>query len=137
MRDLVILAHWRAQSYKFEQYTDLWDFCEELRKLKALSPQRLKACPGSPNSVQDAIDAVVGRETSVEGRQGKADKTTKASSFSIHTDSPCISPGPARAFSRPTRMTYQKLDFGRDSGWGDFLVVYLEKTKRELRKDDN
>ena len=36
VRDLVILAHWRAQSYKFEQYTDLWDFCEELRRPESL-----------------------------------------------------------------------------------------------------
>ena len=71
VRDLVILAHWRAQSYKFEQYTDLWDFCEELRKLKALLPQRLEGISSAAKQVQDAIDAVVGRETSVEGRQGK------------------------------------------------------------------
>ena len=27
--------------------------------------------------------------------------------------------------------------FGADSGWGEFLVEYLDTTKRELRKDDN
>src|SRR5262249_3552696 len=30
IREAVILAHWRAQSYKFDQYTDLWDFCDQL-----------------------------------------------------------------------------------------------------------
>src|SRR5262249_23574248 len=30
--DAVLLAHWRAQSYKNEQYVDLWDFCDLLEK---------------------------------------------------------------------------------------------------------
>jgi hypothetical protein len=32
IKDLVILSHWRAQSFKFDQYTDLWDFCDLLNK---------------------------------------------------------------------------------------------------------
>lgn len=32
IQDLVILSHWKAQSFKFEQYTDLWDFCDRLRE---------------------------------------------------------------------------------------------------------
>ena len=29
---MIIVAHWRAQSFKFEQFTDLWDFCDQLQK---------------------------------------------------------------------------------------------------------
>lgn len=36
--DAIIVAHWRAQSYKFEQHTDLWDFCSCL----TLACSRLK-----------------------------------------------------------------------------------------------
>ena len=32
VRNAILLAHWDAQSYKFEQYTDLYDFCELLAK---------------------------------------------------------------------------------------------------------
>ncbi len=31
VQDAILLAHWRAQSYQSEQYTDLWDFCELLQ----------------------------------------------------------------------------------------------------------
>jgi hypothetical protein len=30
VRDAMVLAHWEAQSYKGEQYTDIWDFCNLL-----------------------------------------------------------------------------------------------------------
>ncbi len=92
VRDLVILAHWRAQSYKFEQYTDLWDFCEELRKLRALSPERLESISSAAKQVQDAIDACRrSRDKASTADSGKDGKTTKASSSSIHTGSRCTS----------------------------------------------
>src|SRR5205823_9255339 len=31
LRNALILAHWEAQPYKREQYTDLYDFCERLQ----------------------------------------------------------------------------------------------------------
>ena len=31
IRNALILAHWEAQPYKNEQYTDLYDFCERLQ----------------------------------------------------------------------------------------------------------
>jgi hypothetical protein len=31
-RNAVILSHWKAQSYKREEYVDLWDFCDILEK---------------------------------------------------------------------------------------------------------
>jgi hypothetical protein len=32
VRDAIILAHWEAQAYKRETYTDLWDFCDLLQE---------------------------------------------------------------------------------------------------------
>ena len=31
IKEAIVLAHWEAQSYKDEQYTDLYDFCERLQ----------------------------------------------------------------------------------------------------------
>ena len=31
VRNALVLAHWEAQTYKTEQYTDLYDFCERLQ----------------------------------------------------------------------------------------------------------
>ncbi len=54
VRDMIILAHWRAQSYKFEQYTDLWDFCEQF--LNSSTDDRLEGIKEACRSVQHAID---------------------------------------------------------------------------------
>ena len=62
--------------------------------------------------VQDAIDAVVGRRPASKADRGKADKTTKASSSSIHTDSPCYSRGPAEPSVEDEQNEYRKLAFG-------------------------
>jgi hypothetical protein len=32
VREAVVLAHWKTQSYKSEQYVDLWDFCDLLQE---------------------------------------------------------------------------------------------------------
>jgi hypothetical protein len=31
LKDAIVMAHWEAQSYKAEQYTDLYDFCDRLQ----------------------------------------------------------------------------------------------------------
>lgn len=50
-REAILLAHWEAQSYKFEQYTDLYDFCELIAK-------RLPKLNDSCSEVMKAIDAM-------------------------------------------------------------------------------
>src|SRR5262249_31765988 len=70
IRDLVTMAHWRAQSYKFEQYTDLWDFCLQIRELGKSSTDKLvKEIVGAAERVQNAIDESVGRTNGAGGRQ--------------------------------------------------------------------
>src|SRR6185295_9760791 len=45
VQDAVVLAHWRSQSFKFEQYTDLWDFCHLLRRSLARHAFAAKFAP--------------------------------------------------------------------------------------------
>ena len=54
-RDRILMAHWYAQSYKTEQYTDLWDFCNELTKRFPEGDDILTAAA----QVQKAIEGVV------------------------------------------------------------------------------
>jgi hypothetical protein len=129
IRDLVTLAHWRAQSYKFEQYTDLWDFCLQLRELSKGSPSPLvKEIAQAAERVQNAIDETVGRSNGTAGRQDYEGIDFQHS----HGLSVCF-PWSSAAFSETDQKAYRELAFGRDSGWGDFLVAYLESTRRELR----
>jgi len=127
VQDLVILAHWRAQSYKFEQYTDLWDFCDQLRKLSD--------CRGLTNiseacrRVQEAINNSVGRTNGNDGRQNY-----QGIEFQHSHGLSVFFPWSSKALTETDKTAYKLLDFGCDTGWGSFLDKYLEKTMREVRK---
>jgi hypothetical protein len=123
---MVILAHWRAQSYKFEQYTDLWDFCQILGKLTDGLGQNsiAEACKG----VQRAIDNSVGRQNGNRGRQDY-----EGIDFQHSHGLSVFFPWSSATFLESDQDTYKKLAFGRDTRWGDFLDKYLEATKRERR----
>lgn len=56
IQDAILLAHWRAQSYKNEQYVDLWDFCDLLQKV--YDELEIKNTRGSVNEVKDAADSM-------------------------------------------------------------------------------
>jgi Clostripain family len=129
VRDAVTLAHWRAQSYKFEQYTDLWDFCEELRRLTQLSPE-LEGISVAAAEVKKAIDEVVGRK---DGREGRQDYEGIEFQHS-HGLSVYFPWSRSASVSVPfDEEPYQQLAFAAESGWGDFLTAYLGSTRRERR----
>jgi Clostripain family len=129
VRDSVILAHWRAQSYKFEQYTDLWDFCGQLRELSEAEKQAdiALAC----RNVQDAIDRSVGRTNGTDGRQDY-----EGIEFQYSRGLSVFFPWSSKALSEADKAAYRALDFGLDTGWGAFLEEYLFKTMRGPRKEE-
>src|SRR5262245_25551572 len=74
VQNLLILSHWRAQSFKLEQYTDLWDFCgllayeSDKRQAEPLFTSIAQAC----KRVQSSIEFALGKSCdTVDGiRQG-------------------------------------------------------------------
>jgi hypothetical protein len=60
LKDAIVLAHWEAQSYKAEQYTDLFDFCERLQLRCIKHPEALdslrKRAPHVLKDLQKAKD---------------------------------------------------------------------------------
>jgi hypothetical protein len=67
--DLIILAHWKSQSFYQEMYTDLYDFCfclaqklDEYRPLTKAAKNLLEAC----QDVQQALE----KERSAPGKNG-------------------------------------------------------------------
>jgi hypothetical protein len=129
--DMVVLAHWRAQSYKFEQYTDLWDFCQQLQELGESSDNPyLREIAQAAGCVQKAIDESVGRTNGTPGRQDY-----EGIEFQHSHGLSVFFPWSSAALSETDHAAYRGLAFGHDSGWSDFLVAYLECTRRELRDD--
>ena len=56
VRNALVLAHWEAQPYKNEQYTDLYDFCERLKFYAGGLPARKgdvrRACQNVLNAIR-------------------------------------------------------------------------------------
>src|SRR5262249_33886294 len=61
IRDAIVLAHWDAQGYKNEQYTDLHDFCERLElRCRNIGGLRIAAAIAAAcGRVKAAIDDIV------------------------------------------------------------------------------
>jgi hypothetical protein len=128
VRDMIVLAHWRAQSYKFEQYTDLWDFCDQL--LKSPDDPRLSEIKKACVSVKEAIDELVGRPKNGTGGRQNYEGIEFQHSYGLSV----YFPWSCAAFSDADKNIYRELAFARDTGWGDFLELYLDKTRREPRE---
>jgi hypothetical protein len=63
IKDAIVLAHWDAQSYKNDQYVDLWDFCSRLQLYCIRQPIVMKALQKKPelnhtlNALQKSDDS--------------------------------------------------------------------------------
>ena len=133
--NMVVLAHWRAQSFKFEQFTDLWDFCDQLEFIvqKTVTPEGLdqafKDIGTACSEVKAAVDIIVGRPIGgVGGRQDFAGiEFQHAHGLSVYFPWQMQSPKD-RDFK-----TYGQLGFARDEksglGWAEFLEAYLNSTR--------
>ncbi len=112
VRDAVVLAHWRAQSYLDEEYVDLWDFCDQLTG-ELPKGNKLAVLHKKLNAVKTAV---------------------KNSAVSCHS-------GPAYQHSHGISIYFpwwgvavdysnlaKELSLGN---WVSFLLQYVEKTRRE------
>jgi len=128
IRDSVIVAHWRAQSYKFEQYTDLWDFCDQLEQATRLNgrSRTLRNLEGACRDVKAAVDAVVvqsgHRGAEFQHSHGLSVYFPWSPSLNEHDDA---------------LADYRRLGFPKQSGWNAFLKSYLKSTQREMREEGN
>jgi hypothetical protein len=131
-RELILLAHWDAQSFWQESYTDLYDFClrlkqrcehvGELKKSAALDEIRA-ACEGVievlERGTKDDDDRLVVRSEFV----GAEYQYSHGLSVFFPWSTPVNGFFPKK---------YEEYDFS-GTGWGAFLTEYLAKTLRETR----
>jgi hypothetical protein len=122
LNDQIILAHWRAQSYKFEEYTDLWDFCDQL-----------EAHCGDDRAEEKRVKDACGRvKNLVEGAY--VIETRYCGGAFQHSHGLSIYFPWAR--DAGAMAEYNELRFATDTSWGKFLEDYLKKTRRLHRTGD-
>ncbi len=131
--DAVILAHWRAQSYRFEAHTDLYDFCDLLEKACSCDDEvamKLKA------RFQEVVDACQRVKQAIKGTK-QADGTYDAYVIkSWHSGGAFqYSNGVSIYFPWATvlKKEYNMLTFSRETSWRRFLEDFVSKTRRRPR----
>jgi hypothetical protein len=115
--DAMVMAHWRAQSYRFERHTDLYDFCDLLSE--GCEDERIiKAC-------EKVKEVIKGRNGARDGYVIKSCHTGTAYQYSN---------GVAVYFPwAEFDSGYRRLRFSKDSSWGRFLDEYVVTTRRRPR----
>jgi hypothetical protein len=112
-RDALVLSHWKAQSYKSDQYADLWDFCDLLRN-QCRAREVRRAC----HDVQTAISSSGGV---VKKSIYNGPAYQHSHGLSIYFPWSVVSP------------EYRDFGFAISTGWHRFLTRYVSSTRRELR----
>jgi len=136
----ILLSHWEAQSYKDEQYTDLWDFCDLLAKRCGKIDE--KDVPIDKKDVpidQDLAQACVEVQNAISSKE--QDKGTVMLSgycgaafqysYGLSVFFPWANMKDAAGTS--DLDAYKKLKFCGGTDWDRFLSAYLSNTQRSPR----
>ncbi len=135
--DLIVLAHWKSQSFYQEMYTDIYDFCyclkqklEEYRPLAKAAPELLLAC-------NDVISAL---EKEKEAKRSRAEeKFIVCSEFAgpeyqyahgLSVYFPWSEPSVARRIVEEYRA-YKISGEEFETAWLEFLEAYWKATMRD------
>lgn len=126
VKDAIVLAHWEAQTYKYDQYTDLRDFCGLLQrrcahianatngKLKSACEQIVKACIELDSAIHSAAFATDHRGAAFQFSKG----------LSIYFPWAEVSPR--------YNALYAELNL-EEKGWPRFLERYVACTRYLVR----
>jgi hypothetical protein len=127
----IVLAHWRAQSYKGEAYTDVYDFFD----LLVQECDRLKDIAGSGvrfaairTLAEEVKDAVSGRRDGTKGVVVFSDTSGPACQHSHGLS--VYFPWSLRTYEEAYHVT----KFATRTGWHTFLRDHLGRTERKPRK---
>ncbi len=118
-KDAVILAHWECQSFKYDQYADLYDFCD-----------LLKGRIGDCDRFEETF-AICDKITNLLDNQGQRPAVLLS----------CYA-GPVFQHARGLSIyfpwsiiprEYRNLSFLDDTAWKNFLKTYIADTRRLKR----
>jgi hypothetical protein len=119
LRDAILLAHWYCQSYKYEQYVDLFDFCLQLKRFcKDPSLQEIsRFCGETMKEIENVVE-----ESCYVGPRFQH-------SYGLSVYFPWA--------QSDYSDEYKNLKFAKSTNWHEFLETFLEKTRRVRRHQEN
>jgi hypothetical protein len=144
LRDLILLAHWRSQSYWQENYTDLYDFClclsrycqDYAKSAKQPMTPAMVAADAACGKVMGSL--VVGGGLVVRNEfAGPAYQYSHGLSVYFPWARPSAD-NPLWFGKNPAGFkpgAYGRYEF-RETGWRDFLESYFDATVRKPRREE-
>jgi hypothetical protein len=132
-KQLILLAHWDAQSFYNEDYVDLYDFCYCLRKRCAERKDDLENLPTLQQINSACADMINVLEKGNHQLVNLSSFCGAAFQYS-HGHSiyfPWTKPLDERMF-----YGYADYRLSRETKWKQFLNVYFEKTMRKTRAEE-
>lgn len=146
-RELILLAHWDAQSFWQDSYTDLFDFCFRLkRRCEQVFPAlKETAPPGGAGDPLDAVRRIVEAcrevtEVLESGTETDDDRVIVRAQFAGAEYQYSHGLSVYFPWSRPADGffgKYKEYAFAAETDWDDFLDEYFTKTMRESRGQEN
>ena len=119
-RDAIVLAHWEAQSYKNDEYTDLWDFCSLLgERSRAIDGELSEACEKVRNAIEEVVLLCCYAGPKFQHSHG------------LSVFFPWTEIKDAEGINEFEH--YRKFSFAEATMWDEFLCAYIENTRREPR----
>ena len=159
----IVFAHQQAQTYKWEQYTDLWDFCDILEHNEQTPEALQTACRGVKTIIEGATEDAT--KDDIETKDDNDDIETGDDNDEIEAEDDnagaqvdnnrfvlfCGWAGAAFQHSHGVSIffpwnkikdwdgtddldRYSELAFTFGNNWDQFLRKYLEVTQRRLRE---
>ena len=135
VKDCILLAHWKSQSYWQENYTDMYDFCfclDQYCRELGNKIGNLKAIQTTAGKVMDALrpEDKKHREQLVVMTQFVGPASQYSHGLSV------FFPWSEPSHDRPIMEQYRQYTFDKQTGWLDFLKTYFGSTMRESRKTE-
>ena len=129
-KQLILLAHWDAQSFYQEDYVDLYDFCFCLMK----RCDERKQDSRKPRVLQDIYDACKAMRTALEENREKliALSAFSGAAFQYSHGLSIYFPW-TRPMDGKMWHNYARYRLNKKTRWREFLEIYFEKTLRETR----
>jgi Clostripain family len=135
VKDAIVFAHWEAQSYKSDQYVDLWDFCDRLQQY-----QRGRGVPKTLIAQCEKVKSAIENRVVLKSRYSGAafQHSHGISVYFPWTESDFFPIGPRKSNNSNSPSKYANLKFAdRVGDWVEFLKNYLEETRRGRRNQQD
>jgi hypothetical protein len=129
-KQLILLAHWDAQSFYSEDYVDLYDFCCCFRRrcaeIDAVAEleELYNACGGMIDVLEKGPDKLI------------TNSAFAGAAFQYSHGHSIYFPWARPVDNKAWEEQYENCRLNKKTGWGDFLNQYFDKTRRQTRSDE-